>query len=289
MRIWRSYTQGRKKHTVTGDLRIVERVYSPQLDNARHVLVWLPPSYAATNRRFPVLYMHDGDNLFDAHATAYGEWQVDEVLTALADEGVEAIVVGIPNIGHVRFSEYSPFTGELPGLDYRILGLGDAYLRFITDTIKPMIDADFRTLPHSVNTCIAGSSMGGLISLYGFLKHPCVFGMCGSFSPVFWIDGDALYQAVQTHATGHGRVYLDVGTQEGEVYAYLTTGHAPVGDESHHAYRDGVRHLRDGLLERGYADNLLYIEDEGALHNEFAWAKRLPDALRFLLNTQEAS
>ena len=287
MTTWYSYTQGREKHTVLGDLCITENVHSSQLDNERNLLVWLPPSYATTDKRFPVLYMHDGDNLFDAHATIYGEWQVDETLTTLADEGMEAIVVGIPNIGHVRFSEYSPFEADLPGVEDRILGLGDAYLSFIIDSIKPMIDAEFRTLPDSANTCIAGSSMGGLISLYGFLKHPDVFGMCGSFSPVFWIKDDALLQTVQAHATGHGRVYLDVGTQEGEVYAYLTTGQPPVDDVPHHAYRDGVRHLRDGLLEKGYTDNLLYVEDEGALHNEFAWAKRLPEALRFLFKDQE--
>lgn len=273
---WRSYTQERENHTIVGELLITDRVYSPQLHNHRNLLVWLPPSYRDNDRRFPVIYMHDGDNLFDENATPYGEWQVDETLTQLAEDGMEAIVVGIPNMAEMRFSEYCPFDEVKPAL-------GDAYLRFIVDTIKPMIDADFRTQREAASAAIFGSSMGGLISLYGFLKYPNVFGLCGAFSPVFWFNGDALYQTVLAEAIGNGRVYLDVGTKEGEVYGALVS-HGPISDDAaHDAYRDGVRHLRDGLLHKGYARNLLYVEDEDALHNESAWAKRLPGAFRFLL------
>jgi predicted alpha/beta superfamily hydrolase len=272
---WHPYTEGRKQHTVVGNLLIARNIYSPQLKNERNLLVWLPPSYGTTDKHYPVLYMHDGDNLFDAYATDFGEWQIDEALITLAEEGIEIIIVGIPNMGEKRFNEYCPFDDIKPAM-------GDTYLDFIINTIKPMIDEDYHTLPAPAHTGIAGSSMGGLISLYGFLKYPDVFGMCGAFSPVFWYNDNALYQTIQTYATGHGRVYLDIGTQEGEVYAYLVSNKSTPDEAAHSVYRDGVRQLRDGLMQKGYSANLLYVEDEGARHNEYAWAKRLPDSFRFL-------
>lgn len=252
-----------------GDLRINDAVYSPQLNNTRHILVWLPPTYATSNARFPVLYMHDGDNLFDAYASYAGEWRVDETLTQLAAEGIAAIVVGIPNMGEQRFSEYSPFPHRTHGK-----GSGDAYLRFLVETLKPMIDADFRTLPDATHTGIVGSSMGGLISLYGFLQYPAVFGMCGVLSPSFWYGEKTMLERI-AKTPPHGRVYLDIGTKEGTV--------ARSTQRLNHTYRDGVRKLRDALK----AYDLLYVEDEGAQHNERAWARRLPKALRFLLSDRK--
>ena len=133
--------------------------------------------------------------------------------------------------------------------------------------------------------------MGGLISLYGFLQHPDVFGLCGSFSPVFWYGDHALYALIQAVATGRGRIYLDVGGSEGIVYANLAAdGKQMSQGQANDAYRDGVRRLRDELRQREYDDNLLYIEDAAAQHNEAAWAQRLPAALIFLLqNTREIS
>lgn len=267
--MWKSYTETRKQHTVVGELLIAESVHSPQMNNKRHVLVWLPPSYRKTDRRYPVIYMHDGDNLFDNLASFAGEWQVDETLTMLATQGIEAIVVGLPNMGEMRYVEYNPFTG----------GRGDDYVRFIMETVKPLIDAEFRTLTDAPNTGIAGSSMGGLISLYGFLKYPDVFGLCGAFSPVFWLDDDALYQMTLTPP--HGRVYLDVGGKEGEVIARWKPNDFPTPDDADHAYVDGVRQLWNGLKQQGYP--VRYVEDHAAPHNEPAWAERLPIALRFLL------
>lgn len=276
---WQTYTEHRDEHSVVGELLIRESIYSVQLNNQRHLLVWLPPSYRTTEKRYPVIYMHDGDNLFDKVVSHSGEWCVDETLTMLADHGIEAIVVGIPNMGNERYSEYSPY----PHVE-RGIGRGDAYLRFVIETIKPLIDTDFRTLPDAENTGIAGSSMGGLISLYGFLQHPDIFGLCGAFSPVFWYGDGALYELIQSRSTGWGRVYLDVGGREGVVYAGLAKQSESLTEEAADlAYRDGVRLLRDQLQQRGYTDNLLYVEDDEAHHNEAAWANRLPGALRFLL------
>jgi len=277
---WRNYTDDKEKHTVTGELLIVNAIYSPQLDNNRHIYVWLPPSYRTDEtKHYPVMYMHDGDNLFDGYATISSEWHVDEVMTDLAKDGIEAIIVGLPNMGMMRMSEYCPYDEVKPNL-------GDSYMQFIVETIKPMIDSEFRTLPDKENTGIAGSSMGGLISLYGFLSYQDVFSMCGSFSPVFWFNADSLYQLVLSNAKGDGRVFLDVGTKEGHVYARIASETAPFyGSDPDDAYRDGVRQLRDGLLEKGYRDDtVLYIEEKCGHHNEYMWARHLPDALRFLLS-----
>src|SRR5262245_53206184 len=112
MRHWRSYTKGRDTHTVVGTVLVYDELYSPQLDNQRDLYVLLPPSYDTSNQRYPVIYMHDGQNLFDEAISYAGEWQVDETLAALSQEGIEAIVVGISNQGRYRLDEYGPFRDE---------------------------------------------------------------------------------------------------------------------------------------------------------------------------------
>ena len=158
----------RPDHRISGIVRVAPQLPSPQLGNRRDLLVYLPPSYHRTTRRYPVIYMHDGQNLFD-HATSYaGEWGVDETMEMLAHtEGLEAIIVVIPTAGPQRLAEYTPFhDGRLGG------GRGDDYLAFIVDTVKPLIDGNFRTLPNRRYTGIMGSSLGGLISLYAFFQRP---------------------------------------------------------------------------------------------------------------------
>ncbi|MCA9913627.1 MAG: alpha/beta hydrolase [Anaerolineae bacterium] len=277
---WQRYTELVPRHTVVGDLRIRHDIHSPQLDHQRNVFVWLPASYASSDRRYPVLYMHDGDNLFDALVSYSGEWRVDETMTALSQEGYEAIIVGLPNAGTERASEYDPYP-DYAGRETK----GKNYIRFLVDTIKPMIDAEFRTLPDVSHTGIAGSSMGGLISLYGFLTEPKTFGFCGAFSTAYWFGFSGLVQTIQEHANGHGKIYLDVGTQEGATLDYWMERYRMNIVDTHAEYVRGVRELRDELQKQGYTlgENLRYIEDEGAIHREEAWAKRLPDALRFLL------
>jgi predicted alpha/beta superfamily hydrolase len=275
---WHSYTEQVNQHTVVGDLRVLRGLHSPQLDNHRDILVWLPPDYADSPRRYPVVYMHDAQNLFDAHTSYVGEWQVDETMLALTAEGYATIIVGLPNMNEHRRIEYSPYDYMMQG--QRVIGQGDLYVRFITETVKPLIDATFRTLPDNTHTGIAGSSMGGLISLYGFLMYPTIFGFCGAFSTAYWFGGDSLLKTTQQHATGSGRVYLDVGTREGETLRFWT----PDSPDLDADYVQGVRQLRDALQHNGYSDaSLLYVEAEGAAHNEGAWAARLPAALRFLL------
>lgn len=278
--MWQDYKSLVTQHTVVGDLRVRDAVLSPQLQNERRLFVWLPPTYHTSDKRYPVIYMHDGDNLFDDHISYSGEWRVDETITELSHDGLEAIVVGIPNAGEMRRIEYNPYPVQLGNHFWD--GKGDDYIRFITDTIKPMIDADFRTQPQPQTTGIAGSSMGGLISLHGFLSRPDVFGLCGSFSPVFWTG---LQNTVDSAKQVTGKIYLDMGGKEGIVIIGIAPHLATVLEDGHQIYLDGVRQLRDGLYQNGYVANqsLLYVEDLEAYHNEPAWAKRLPDALRFLL------
>ena len=148
---WRPYHDiyyERHRHTVSGNIQIAQNVYSPQLDNQRDILIYLPPSYADSQNHYPVLYMHDGYNLFDEATSYTGEWYVDETMEKLsAEEHLEAIVVGIPSMGKERLAEYSPFVDKTYGG-----GKGEAYLNFIVHTLKPLVDSAFRTLPNKRNT-----------------------------------------------------------------------------------------------------------------------------------------
>lgn len=267
MREWQIYTAS---DAVAGSLRLLPEVYSPQLDNVRSILVHLPPSYhSEVDRRYPVLYMQDGANLFDQNLAFSDEWQVDETLHQLVHEGIEAIVVGIPTTD-ARLDEYSPFVDQNHGG-----GKGEAYLDFVMQTIKPIIDEDFRTLPEQATTGILGSSMGGLISLYAFFRKPEVFGFAGALSPAIWFaDHALLHDLDQLEQLPDGKLYFDAGRRELDTAA-----------EKSAQYTLLVRHLRDKLVERGYHEggNLKYIEDYEGTHSEQDWARRLPDALRFLL------
>jgi predicted alpha/beta superfamily hydrolase len=265
-RDWQSYPSqdDGAEHTVVGTVKKLEALYSPQLDNRRDVLVYLPPSYGTdVERRYPVLYMHDGQNLFD-RATSFGaEWEVDQTLEAASEDGLEAIVVGLLNLGDARLDEYSPWPDEKHAKG----GRGDLYLDFIVQTVKPIIDADFRTRPDRRSTGIAGSSMGGLISLYGFFRNHDTFGFCGVMSPALWYGGRKIYEFVEKAPFVPGRVYVDVGTQEGK--QELTD----------------VRQLKELLTKKGYrrGSDLLYVVEMGGAHNEEAWARRMRRELHFLL------
>ena len=256
-------------HSVVGRMKMLHQLHSPELHNRRDIYVYLPPSYDTSDQRYPVLYMHDGQNLFDVATSFAGEWQVDEAMEDAAREGLEAIVVGIPNMGGERCDEYSPF------IDPEFLGggCGAPYLQFIVDTLKPLIDRDFRTLRDKAHTGMIGSSMGGLISLYGLFRHPKVFGVVGVMSPALWFAEAAMLEYASRASEVIGKVYLDIGTGEGQ------------------AHVNNVRHMRDLLLQQGYMPgrDLMYVEEKGAGHEEAAWARRLRQALPFLIEPAEVS
>jgi predicted alpha/beta superfamily hydrolase len=258
-------------------VRTFDSLYSPELRNRRELYVYLPPSYMYSDRRYPIIYMQDGQNLFDQTLSYAGEWQVDETMEALSQEGLEAIVVGVPNAGVRRIDEYSPFK------DYRLRkgGRGDWYVAFLANTVKPLIDRDFRTLPGREHTGVLGSSMGGLISLYAAYCRPDTFGFVGAMSPSLWFAQEAIFGYVQQSDARPIRIHLDLGTHEG-----ADTRVVPGGVPAYTSrYLAAAHRMRDLLDRKGcrLGQELHYHEEQEATHNEAAWARRLPDALRFLL------
>ena len=168
-------------HTVSGYLKIIEKFPVPQFDSIRRIWIYLPPNYDESQECYPGLYMHDGQNLFDQLTSYSGEWQIDKSLDQLfaQQQTRGAIVVGIDNGGESRFEEYIP--------KYQ----GDKYLNFVVHTLKPFIDKNFRTLPDRDNTGTAGSSLGGLISLYMGLKRSDIFSKIAAFSPAMSFAGES--------------------------------------------------------------------------------------------------
>ena len=240
----------------------------PRYHGHGDLLVALPPGYGAGERTYPVVYLHDGQNLFDP-ATSYArDWGLVAGLNRLSASGLDAIVVGIPNRGRRRRYEYSPFRDILHGG-----GGGDRYLAFLVETIKPLIDASFRTRPGRSHTVIAGSSLGGLISLYALYRHADRFGAAGVLSPALWFADRAMFPFLAQQAApaaGECRIHLDVGTEEGP-----------------EALED-VRALRRLLRDAGYrpGGELSYVEDPGGRHEEAAWGRRFCAALPFLLGSE---
>jgi len=173
-----------KPNTATLQVQIIDTAFFiPQLNRYRRIWVYLPKSYnQLKSKSYPVLYMHDGQNLFNEQTAPFGEWGIDECLDTLQQQtGKECIVVGIDN-SDKRMTEYNPYDHQQYGK-----GEGAQYAEFLAKTLKPFIDQKYRTIKDAKHTFIAGSSMGGLISLYTQIKYPTVFGTSGIFSPAFWL------------------------------------------------------------------------------------------------------
>ena len=272
---WHEFAADR--HTVVGTLKVLEAVHSPELGNQRDVFVHLPPSYPDGRRDWPVLYFQDGQNLFDAYSSYAGEWQVDETMTALALERLEAIVVGVANRGRERIDEYAPFYE--PGIGG---GKAAAYMQFLVETVKPLVDAEFKTRREHSATGLVGSSLGGLVSLWGLFERPKTFGMVAALSPSVLFARGALNSYLAGQPRVPARIYLDVGTLEGPP----GVGGALLARLLPRPYVSRVRETRRLLLSMGYRDgeDLLYVEERGGRHNEAFWSRRLPQALRFLLS-----
>ncbi len=245
-----------------GSIEHIDSVYSPELGNARDLLISLPGGHKAGDHRYPVIYMHDGQNLFDPATSFSGSWNVDVAMSVVSLDGLDAIVVGVPNMGQDRIAEYSPFEHpELGG------GRGNLYLDFLVNTVKPLIDSKYLTIPGRQHTGIVGSSMGGLISLYAFFRNPETFGFAGVLSPSLWLTERAMFAFIQKAPFNPGKLYLDVGDREGD----------------HHVAK--ALRLFELLEKKGYVegDDLMWVKEEIGGHHESAWARRFRDALPFLL------
>lgn len=263
-----------REHTLTGDVRLHKSFHSAILNNNRDVIVYLPPGYDAdAKKRYPVFYMHDGQNIFDG-ATSFipgQEWRVDEVAQSLIAAGkIEPlIIVGVYNAGGERVNEYT----AAPEQKYKAGGKADLYGRFLVEEVKPFIDKTYRTKTDAKNTGLGGSSLGGLISLYLGLKYPAVFTRVAVVSPsVFWADNQIVHYTEDQARKPALRIWLDVGTKEGR------------DAKDAQATVDGARLLKRTLIRKGWDEgkDLKYVEAEGAEHNEKAWAARIGQILEFL-------
>jgi predicted alpha/beta superfamily hydrolase len=256
-------------HTLTGTVRLHHALKSRFVKDARDVIVYLPPNYnSAADRRYPVLYLHDGQNLFDA-ATAFAgnEWGLDELAEELIQSGEiqPLIIVGIYNAGAAREAEYTHVR------DRRGRGGGaKAYAKLIIEDVKPFIDSEYRTLADVANTGLGGSSLGGLATLYLGLHFPQTFGKLIVMSPSVWWANRAILREIRKLRGKSGqKIWLDIGTREGR---------------NPTACVENVKALRDALIAKGWelGRELRFVEDEGAEHNEKAWGYRMRDALKFL-------
>jgi len=256
-----------RRHTLTGDVRVLADSFRmPQLgERPRRVWLYLPPDYASSQRRYPVLYLQDGQNVFD-EATAYsGEWGVDETLGQLAahKDVPPCIVVAVDNGGEHRLDEYSPW----PNAELHKGGEGAAYTDFLARTLKPYIDRHYRTQSDAAHTGIAGSSMGGLIALYAGLKYPAIFGRVGVFSPSVWFAKDSLLRYEHQHrpVPVASRFYFVAGPAESETMLPL------------------MAQARNELLARGVpATHLTLRAPADGQHAEWFWRREFGAAYRWL-------
>jgi predicted alpha/beta superfamily hydrolase len=287
-------------HQSEGQLRRHAAFHSEFLEHDRDIIVWLPPGYEGSHEgaargfttvvppegsaprfttgvpdgrseRYPVLYMHDGQNLFEAD-TAFqkGEhWRLGETAATLVDSGdIEPlIIVGIYNTGDHRTDEYTPTRdAKLGG------GAANDYGRMIVEELKPMIDRAYRTRPDPESTGIGGSSLGGLVSLYLAFMHPQVFQRIAALSPSVWWNFRAILKTVrQARAKPPLKIWLDMGTAEGK------------------RGLDDARLLKAALVGLGFSvgSDLHYAEYEGATHSETAWAERVAPMLKWLFPSEK--
>lgn len=255
-----------KKHTLTSNVKVLsENFMIPQLNTTRKIWIYLPPDYETSKKKYPVIYMHDGQNLFDDFTSFSGEWSVDETLNQIFQEsGKSAIVIGIDNGGDKRLAEYSPWNNE----KYKTTGEGDLYVDFLAKTLKPYIDKTYRTEKQASKTIILGSSMGGLISLYASAKYPNIFGKAGIFSPAFWFVSKDLnkYLNINKSNLKNSKFYFVAGKNEDETMA------------------PEIENIEKLLLKKSVPEkNIVVKVDEDGTHTEAYWKRELKASLIWLL------
>jgi predicted alpha/beta superfamily hydrolase len=265
------------RSTASGDLRL-HTLESQIFGNTRTVRVLLPPDYAApanATRRYPVLYLLDGQNLFDACLSnvSHREWGVDEtVYRLIASRAIPAmIVVGIDHAGKDRAHEYLPYK-DFVGEPSMAEPAGKRFPDFLTEEVMPLVATHYRTLPGHANTGLGGSSYGGVATLYALLAKPQVFGYGLIESPTLWIGLGQLVRDTGPLTARPNRVFVGFGGREGGEDARVT------------ALLTGlIGTVEANFRAAGYDDRTFrYVLDPDAEHNEDAWAKRLPGALTFL-------
>ncbi|TXD52784.1 MULTISPECIES: alpha/beta hydrolase [unclassified Polaribacter] len=258
----------KKENTSTASKNIVvvleKEFVIKGLNSVSHkIWLYLPPNYETSTEKFPVIYMHDGQNLFDKKTSYAGEWEVDETLNQLFKEtGKGFIVVGVENGGEKRIEEYTPYPHEKYGG-----GKGEIYVDFLANELKPYIDSNYRTKINGENTAIIGSSLGGLISFYGGLKYPNVFGKIGALSTSFWFSNKINDFANKNGNQKNTKLYFLVGGKEGDSMVPDTENMAKL------------------LIDVGFPANNIKtkIVTEGK-HNEAFWKTEFLEVITFLYN-----
>lgn len=251
-------------HTVTEHVRILDTdLLMPQLKRTRRIWIKLPEDYAFSDEQYPVLYMHDGQNLFD-HATSFaGEWTVDEITDDLVPENcAKAIIVGIDNGGVHRIDEYAPWLNA----EYNEGGEGSSYAEFIVETLKPLIESQFRARTEREYNFTGGSSLGALIATYMVLAHQDVFGGAINLSPAYWFNPEIQDMALNAGINPDMKMYFACGNDESDTM---------VGE---------IEQMMANLQSAGLPNlNLQSLIQTGGQHNEYWWAQYFSDAYQFTL------
>jgi predicted alpha/beta superfamily hydrolase len=251
-----------KPNTASANVHVIDTAFfMPQLNRYRRIWIYLPASYNKTkNKTYPVMYMQDGQNLFNESTAFAGEWGVDECLDTLEQQlNKECIVVGIDNGGDKRMAEYNPYDDPKYGK-----GEGKQYLDFVSTTLKSYIDKNYRTLKDAQHTFIAGSSMGGLISMYALVQYPDVFGGAGIFSPAFWLTPQLYTDVANAKWQKKFRIYFYAGEKE-------TIGMV-----------QQTQRMFDLIKTKQCCDQQ-YITFPLGQHNEKYWREEFPDFYRWLM------
>lgn len=256
-----NYKQAKTDYRFGDHVHVIDNnFYMPQLDKYRKIWIYLPKSYKHSDKKYPVVYMHDGQNLFHATPPRNDEWAVDSVTDTLIREGMkEMIIIGIDHGGTDRLREYNPYDNE------HGKGEGKAYSKFLVETLKPFIDKNYRTLKDVKNTSIAGSSLGGLISMYTIAKYPNVFGSAGVFSPAFWFAPEIFDEvSKELAALKSAKIYFVAGDKEGT---------AMVND---------VKRVYHMLNPDNKNKNIVFIEKEDGKHTEWFWHREFVSFYEFI-------
>lgn len=257
-----------KTSTVTDNVQVLPYQFvMAGLDRQRTIRLYLPPSYHQSEKRFPVIYMHDGQNLFDDKTAYSGEWGVDESLNQLAkQQHFEVIVVGIDNGGDFRMNELSPWENKRFGE-----AQGEQYMDFVVEVVKPYIDTNFRTQADRVHTAIIGSSMGGLISHYAIHAYPDVFSKAAIFSPSYWYSQDVFAFTQFKKAQLDARLYVMYGDKE---------GNGMIADTDK---------MQRQLKQQGHPrKNILFKRVPNGEHNEQLWRAQFVEAVQWLFQQEPA-
>jgi predicted alpha/beta superfamily hydrolase len=255
-----------KTSTVTGNVQVLPYQFiMPNLDRQRTIRLYLPPSYSSSSKIYPVIYMHDGQNLFDEMTAIAGEWGIDESLNQLAEkQNFEVIVVGIDHGGDFRMNELSPWENKRFGE-----AQGKQYLDFIVEVVKPFIDTNFRTKKDRLHTAIMGSAMGGLISHYGVHAYPEVFSKAGIFSPSYWYSQSVFSFTQFKKAPLDARLYVMYGDNEGDgMIADTNKMHRQLKQQGHPRKNTQFKRVPEGE------------------HNAQLWRTEFSEAVQWLFQQQ---